>query len=73
MYHISAGPDHVVDVAQADEIEPAIRAAEPGRYYADQIERDPLPSGHTSRRWGVAIKRQDGSVVLEPDPWDGTG
>jgi hypothetical protein len=32
--------------------------------------RDPLPSGHTSRRWGVGIKRSDGSVVFEADPWD---
>jgi hypothetical protein len=29
----------------------------------------PFPSGHTSRRWGVGIKRADGSVAIEPDPW----
>jgi hypothetical protein len=28
----------------------------PGRYHVDEIAADPLPSGHTSRRWGVAIK-----------------
>jgi hypothetical protein len=28
------------------------------------------PSGHTSRRWGAAIKRQNGSVVLEPHTWE---
>jgi hypothetical protein len=34
----------------------------------DQISADPLPSGHTSRRWGVGIKSRDGSVVIERDP-----
>jgi hypothetical protein len=59
----------IVDVDTLDELEPVIRSIEPGRYHIDQLERDPLPSGHTSRRWGVGIKRADGSVVLEPDPW----
>ena len=38
-------------------------------YHVDQISRDQLPSGHTSRRWGVGNKRADGAVVVEPDPW----
>jgi hypothetical protein len=50
--------------------EPAVCASEAGRYDVYQIDRDPLPSGHTSRRSGVAIKRQYGSVVVERDPWD---
>ena len=29
---------------------------------------DPLPSGHTSRRWGCAIRHEDGRVILDPDP-----
>jgi hypothetical protein len=29
-----------------------------------------LPTGHSSRCCGVVIKRHDGSVVLEPDPWE---
>jgi hypothetical protein len=41
----------------------------PGRYHLDEISSDPLPSGHTSRRWGVGIKRPDGVVTLDPDPW----
>jgi hypothetical protein len=40
----------------------------PGRYHVDEISSDPLPSGHTSRRWGVGIKRPDGMVVLDPIP-----
>jgi hypothetical protein len=41
----------------------------PGRYHVDEISSDPLPSGHTSRRWGVGIKRAYGAVTLDPDPW----
>jgi hypothetical protein len=59
----------IVDVDQVEAIEPAIRSSEPGRYHVDEIAADPLPSGHTSRRWGVRIKRHDGTVVIEPDPW----
>jgi hypothetical protein len=70
MFRISRDTNTVIDVAQADEIEPAVRTSEPGRYDVDQIERDPLPSGNTSRRWGVAIKRQDGSVLVGADPWE---
>ena len=47
-------------------IEPAIRSSEPSRYHVDEISRDPLPCGHTSRRWGVGIKRPDGTVVPRP-------
>ncbi len=70
MYRISRkGQEPIIDVDQVEAIEPAIRSSKPGRFHVDQLERDPLPSGHTSRRWGVAIKRPDGSVELEPDPW----
>jgi len=41
----------------------------PGRYHVDEISRDPLPCGHTSRRWGVGIKHGDGTFALDPDPW----
>jgi hypothetical protein len=62
--------DEISDVAEVDEIKPAVRAMDPGRWYVDEISADLLPSGYTSRRFGVAIKRQDGSVVLERDPWE---
>ena len=51
-------------------IEPVIRRSTPGRYHVDQIERDPLPGGHTSRRRGVDVKRHGRSVMIELDPWD---
>jgi len=40
-----------------------------GRYHVDEISADPLPSGHMARWWGVGIKRHDGTVAIEPDPW----
>jgi hypothetical protein len=64
------GQEAIIDVDQIEAIEPAIRSIEPGRYHVDEFGADPLPSGHTSRRWGVGIKRSDGSVELEPDTWE---
>jgi hypothetical protein len=68
MFRISrSGYDELTDVAQADEIGPAMRASKTGLYQVDEISADPLPSGHTSRRGGIAIEREDGSVVIERD------
>jgi hypothetical protein len=64
------GRDEIVDVERVEEIEAANRSSAPGRYHVDEISVKPLPSGHTARRWGIAIERQDGPVVIEPDPWD---
>ena len=61
--------DDLVSEHRQAAVERAIRAGGPGCYHMDQISADPLPSGHTSRRWGTAIKRPDGSVTLDPDPW----
>ncbi len=69
MYRVSSnGQEPIIYVAAAEAIEQAIRLFKPGLYHVDEISADSLPSGHTSRRWGVAIKRPDGSVLLEPDP-----
>ena len=69
MFRISRnGQEPVVDVDKLEQLEPAIRSSKPGRDLIDQIERDPLPSGHTSHRWGVGIKERDGTAVLKPDP-----
>ena len=43
---------------------------DPGRYTVDQIAAHPLPSGHTSRRWGSVTRHDNGRVILDPDPWD---
>jgi hypothetical protein len=71
IYRISAGgKEPIVDVASLDAIEPSVRSGKPGRYHIDGVASDPLPSGHTSRRWGTAIKHPDGTVAVEPDPWE---
>jgi len=41
-----------------------------GRYTVDEIASEPLPSGHTARRWGVMLKLDDGTVIEEAGPWD---
>ena len=70
MYRISRnGHEPIVDVDQVEAIEPVVRSSKPGRYDVDEISADPLPSGHTSWRWGIGIKRNDETVVIEPDPW----
>jgi hypothetical protein len=74
MFRISHnGHEPIVDIDQVEAIEPAVRSSPPGRYQIDEISTAPLPSGHRSRRWGVAIKHSDGSVALEPDPWESSG
>jgi hypothetical protein len=70
MFRISAGADcPIIDVETAAQIGRVIRPMKPGRYHIDEITEDPLPSGSTSRHWGVVIKRADGSVVFEHDAW----
>ena len=70
IYRISQpGREPITDAASVEAVEGAIRDGERGRFHVDEISSDPLPSGHTSRRWGTAIKRPDGAVTLDPDPW----
>ena len=53
MYRISRNPQEpIIDVDHVKAIEPVIRSSNPGRYHVNEISRDQLPSGHTSRRWG---------------------
>lgn len=59
-------------IGDADTVEGAreiVRGEPLGRYDVDEIPAEPFASGHTSRRWGGRIKRPDGIVSLEPDPW----
>ena len=41
----------------------------PGRYHLDETSSDPLPSGYTSRRWGIEFNYGDQSVATGRDPW----
>lgn len=61
--------DLVVDVDSVDAVERVVRSAKPGRYHVDEISSEPMPSGHTIRRWGVVINHADGTVTMDPDPW----
>jgi hypothetical protein len=61
------GHEPIVDVDDVEEIEPPIHTSEPGILHGDEISSDPLPSGHTSRRWGVGIKPSDETVTRDPD------
>jgi hypothetical protein len=61
--------DPVVDADSLGGVEKIIWSGKPGRYHVDEIGADALASGHTSRRWGVGIKRDDGTVTIEPDRW----
>jgi hypothetical protein len=70
MFRISKDLNTIIDVAQVDQIEPALRVLKPGRYHVDEISAESLPSGHASRRWGIGIKNADGSVVIERDSWE---
>jgi hypothetical protein len=63
------GRKPMTDVGTVEAVEGSIRDGKPGRYHIHQISAEPLPSGHTSRRWGVGIKRPDGSITLDPDLW----
>jgi len=60
----------LADADSLDGVTKVVRNAPPGRYHVDEIAAAPLPSGHTARRWGCAIRHEDGRVVLDPDPWE---
>jgi hypothetical protein len=60
--------DDIIYVQSAEQIERVIRSSAPGRYGVDEMSTKPLEPGSTVRRWGIGIKREDGSVLIEPDP-----
>ena len=60
----------LADADSMDGVTELVRNAPPGRYQVDEISAVPLPSGHTARRCGTAIRHDDGRVILGPDPWE---
>jgi hypothetical protein len=58
------------DAGSIERLKTILSHLDPGRYVVDEIATDPLPSGHTARRWGVMLKLADGTIVEEPDPWE---
>ncbi len=69
MYRISPEEqESIIEVATVEASELTIRLMKPGRYNVDELSADPLPNGDTSKRWGVVIKRSDGTLAIEVDP-----
>jgi hypothetical protein len=60
--------DPVGDAPDVEGLRRLVVGPGPGRYHVAEIAPGPLPSGHTSRRWGSAIKHPDSRVGLDPDP-----
>jgi hypothetical protein len=69
MFRVSHQGEGIDEVGTIEGARQIVRGQAPGRYHVDEISADPLPSGHTSWRWGVGIKRSDGEVAIDPDPW----
>jgi hypothetical protein len=59
------GQEPIIDVDEVDGIAPAIRSRPPGLYHV-LLSADPVPSGHTSRHWGVVVKWRDGWLSSSP-------
>jgi hypothetical protein len=62
IYRVVHPKGNVTDVGSIEAVEGVAQAGKPGRYHIDQIASEPLPSGHTSRRWGQRIKHRDGWI-----------
>ena len=57
IYRISQpGREPITDADSVEAVEAVIRSGSPDRYHVDEIGHDSLPSGRTSRRWGVGIE-----------------
>jgi hypothetical protein len=71
MFRIIREPNDSVIAVSPGEIAQAIRHARPGRFVVEEVSPagQLLPSGHSCRRWGTAIRHHDGHVTLDPDPW----
>jgi hypothetical protein len=66
---IIKGDDIIANVGTIEEVTAALSDAEPARYIVEEssMAGELLPSGYTCQRWGVAIRRANGTVVLEPE------
>jgi hypothetical protein len=71
MFRIIREPDDYATAASPEDIAQTIRHARPGRFVVEEVSPagQLLPSGHSCRRWGTAIRHKDGHVTLDPDPW----
>ena len=59
-------------IRDPSEIAKTLADAGPGRFIVEEssMAGELLPSGYSCQRWGTAIRHADGSVTLDPDPWE---
>ena len=62
--------DIVASASRPEAVAKILKGAWPGRYVIEEssMAGETLRSGYTCQRWGIAIRKDDGSVVLEPEP-----
>jgi hypothetical protein len=67
---IIMGDDIVASASGPEEVAVTLKGAWPGRYVIQESStaRELLPSGYSCQRWGIAIRKADGTVELEPEP-----
>jgi hypothetical protein len=66
MFLTNGKDDSRVDMGTVEQIEGLIRSSPPRRYHVDETNAQPLPSGHTTRRWGLGSSRRTGRTRLSP-------
>jgi hypothetical protein len=70
MFRIIREPDCYITAVGPDDIAQALSHAEPGRFIVEEVSPPGqlLRSGHSCRRWGTAIRHDDGKVTLDLGP-----
>ena len=60
----------VASASGPEEVVATLKGAWPGRYVIEEssVAGQFLPSGYTCHRWGIAIRKADGTVEFEPEP-----
>jgi hypothetical protein len=71
MFRIIKSLDDQTTVESINEVAQVLTHAPSGRYAIEEVSSAGglLGSGQPCRRWGVAIRRGNGQVKLDPDPW----
>jgi hypothetical protein len=71
VFRIIRDPNDYYLAASVDDIDHALGDAQPGRFIVEEVSAagQVLPSRHSCRRWGTAVRRPDGHVILDSDPW----
>jgi hypothetical protein len=70
MFRVTKDSDYLTIAATPDEIGRNLAHAPRGRFTVEEVSlaQDLLPSDHLCRRWGAAIRHDDGHGTLDPDP-----